>query len=108
MKAPRKTVKRPIYRSKLLEKDVEIDISKNDEKDVKITKPENNDMTKVLNVPKIEFSAADSSAILPIEPVDNFLDDIDLNIGESFVEINDIDNMDLDLFAPAVDLDGFI
>lgn len=107
MKAPRKTVKRPIFRHiEVAKNEVKIEIKKDDNKETK--KPVVHKNKEVLNTPepeKIEFSA-NLSPVLTIDPIDNF-DDIDLNFGESFADIDDIEYNMLDIFAP-LDFEGIV
>ena len=106
MKAPRKTVKRPIFRHMDVAKDKKIEF-KNDAKEE--TKNEVVDKnTEVLiesDSQKIEFGA-NMSSVFTIDPIDDF-DDIDLNLGETYADIDDIENTMLDLFTP-IDFEGII
>lgn len=107
MKAPRKTVKRPIYRHiEVAKNDEKIEIKKDDNKETKnAVVDKNKEILIAPDTQKIEFDA-NMPSVLTIDPIENF-DDIDLNLGETFADIDDIENNMLDLFAP-LDFEGII
>lgn len=109
MKAPRKTVKRPIFRyTGNLEKEVKIDIKKEDiKKDITTNAPEKkNEITDTLKTQMVEFGDNESTDIL-IEPCHDIFDDIDLKFDESFYDINEF-NEDCFNFMMPIDFDGII
>ena len=98
MKAPRKTVKRPIFRyTENHLKDEKVEIKQDNE--IK-TKTEEKDITKeILSQPSIVFETNEPS-VFTIEPATDKLDDFDLKLGESFHDIDDFDMNAFDLMDP--------
>lgn len=96
MKAPRKTVTRPIFRhNNLFDKEL------NEEKkeDIKLATPEmTNEYIDAFTTPTIEFDMQES--FLSIEPQENFIDEVSINMIESFNEDIDFTDSKFEFYIP--------